>query len=284
MLAPFSSASEVPDPGVVLHHLAWHEKEKVMRQQTAIRTVMGLAWLLSVTVSLPARAADVTGSGQNVASESGAASTTDITASDKNVSHESVPARAAEVTESDHNVAPESDPARAAEVTESDQNVSPNPNSDGERVNVGGEQPDDAPVVPTLAGPAEEPRGAEIPPTVAGESSEGPLNVVPKVLPEAPPIVLPEASTDESSVPKTPAGPSAQPNTKDFIVKNYDGIVKDLRRGAMSQPGEHMAALLSLLRIPITNEYDAIKRILALSVAYPDIPQFADHVIEAFGR
>jgi hypothetical protein len=218
----------------------------VMRQQTAIRTLIASAWLLSVAVSVPASATDVTGSDQNISPESGAAAATDVTGSDEN--------------------------------------VAPDPASDEATVNMGSEQPEGSTPPPTLPGPAEETSGPEIPHTVPVESPEGSPKVVPEVLPEAPPIVLPDASTDQSSVPKTPAGPSEPQNMKDFIIKNYDGIVKDLRRGAMNQPGEHMAALLSRLHIPVTNEYDAIKRIQALSVAYPDIAQFADHVTEVFGR
>ena len=70
---------------------------------------------------------------------------------------------------------------------------------------------------------------------------------------------------------------------KDYIVKNYDGIIKDLEKGPAAQPGEYLTSLLSVLKVSTSQEYSAIKRIRALSEAYPDIMEFADHVSEAFG-
>lgn len=70
---------------------------------------------------------------------------------------------------------------------------------------------------------------------------------------------------------------------KAYIVKNYDGIVKDLQKGPVAQPGEYLTSLLSLLKVSANQEYSAIKRIRELSAAYPGTIEFADHVIEAFG-
>jgi hypothetical protein len=70
---------------------------------------------------------------------------------------------------------------------------------------------------------------------------------------------------------------------KDYIVKNYDGLIKDLNSGPAAKPGESLAALLSLLHVKPNLEYDAIKRITALSATYPDVIEFADHVIQEFG-
>lgn len=70
---------------------------------------------------------------------------------------------------------------------------------------------------------------------------------------------------------------------KDYIVRNYDGLLNDLKSGPAAKPGENLSALLSLLHVKPSLEYDAIKRISALSTTYTDVIEFADHVIQEFG-
>ena len=65
---------------------------------------------------------------------------------------------------------------------------------------------------------------------------------------------------------------------KEYIVANYEQIVNDLTQST----GEHLSSLFSLLEVQADQSADAIKRIRALASAYPDIPQFADHVIEIY--
>jgi len=67
---------------------------------------------------------------------------------------------------------------------------------------------------------------------------------------------------------------------KEYIVTNYKDIVTDLQKGA----GEHLSSLLSLLNVSANQADDVIKRIRGLSEAYPNIPEFADHVIETFTK
>ncbi len=101
-----------------------------------------------------------------------------------------------------------------------------------------------------------------------------------------------EYSPNQYMVTLQPAGTSSlethtalsdRQKMKDYIVKNYEDIIKDLKNGPLAQTGEYLASLLSLLNVSANQEYDAKKRIHALSVAYPDIIEFADHVVEAFG-
>lgn len=72
---------------------------------------------------------------------------------------------------------------------------------------------------------------------------------------------------------------SERQKRRDYIVTNYDRLIDDLQKGA----GEHLTSLLSLLNVSANQTESAIKRIRALSEAYPGIIEFADHVIEAFG-
>lgn len=65
---------------------------------------------------------------------------------------------------------------------------------------------------------------------------------------------------------------------KDFIVVGYREIIGDLQKGQ----GQYLTSLLGLLKVPAEGTDQAIKRIRALSEAYPSIPEFADHVIEAY--
>jgi hypothetical protein len=70
---------------------------------------------------------------------------------------------------------------------------------------------------------------------------------------------------------------------KDYIVRNYDDLINDLKRGPAAKTGEYLASLLTMLNVKPNLEYDAVKRIRALSEEYPDIVEFADRVIEEFG-
>ena len=72
---------------------------------------------------------------------------------------------------------------------------------------------------------------------------------------------------------------SADQERKDYIVRNYQVLLKDLQDGG----GEHLTALLALLDVPDDQSEGATRRLRALSEAYPDIVDFANHVVEAFG-
>lgn len=67
--------------------------------------------------------------------------------------------------------------------------------------------------------------------------------------------------------------------SKDYIVANYKQIIEDLQKGS----GEYLTSLLSLLNVPSDQQDSATKRIRALSEAYPNVIEFSDHVIDAFG-
>jgi hypothetical protein len=73
---------------------------------------------------------------------------------------------------------------------------------------------------------------------------------------------------------------SDRQKTKEYIVVNYNNIMQDLQKGN----GEHLTSLFTLLHISDDQSGDAVKRTRALSEAYPDIPEFADHVIETFNK
>jgi hypothetical protein len=96
-------------------------------------------------------------------------------------------------------------------------------------------------------------------------------------------LETPTAPSDGTSSLETHTALSDSQKRKDYIVRNYESLIKDLQNGPVAQPGEYLASLLSLLNVKASQQYDAIKRISALSVAYPDIVEFADHVVEAFG-
>ena len=96
-------------------------------------------------------------------------------------------------------------------------------------------------------------------------------------------LETPTAPSDGTSSLETHTALSDSQKRKDYIVKNYDGILKDLQKGPLAQPGEYLTSLLSVLKVSANQEYSVIKRIQALSEAYPGIIEFADHVIEAFG-
>jgi hypothetical protein len=109
------------------------------------------------------------------------------------------------------------------------------------------------------------------------------------------PLELPATASAESSAPQ--ATPSVSDGVgsleahtvltdtqrkKEYIVRNYDNLINDLKRGPAAKPGEYLASLLTMLNVKPSLEYDAIKRIQALSQEYPDIVAFADRVIEEF--
>ena len=96
-------------------------------------------------------------------------------------------------------------------------------------------------------------------------------------------LETPTAPSEGTSSLETHTALSESQKRKDYIVRNYESLIKELQNGPAAQPGEYLASLLSLLNVKPNLEYDAIKRIRALSVAYPDIVEFADHVVEAFG-
>jgi len=126
-----------------------------------------------------------------------------------------------------------------------------------------------------------------------GSTTDGLSGAVYEYSPSQYMVTLQPAGTGSVETPSTPSAGTGSLEThtalsdrqkmKDYIVKNYEGIVKDLQKGPVAQAGEYLTSLFSLFNISANQEYGATKRIRALSEAYPDIIEFADHVIEAFG-
>jgi len=71
---------------------------------------------------------------------------------------------------------------------------------------------------------------------------------------------------------------SPHDKAKNFIMVSYRQIMDDLQKGH----GEYLASLLNMLKVPSNQKDSAIKKIRALSEAYTDIPDFADHVIDLY--
>ena len=69
-----------------------------------------------------------------------------------------------------------------------------------------------------------------------------------------------------------------QEKAKEFIVVAYKDILGDIRKGE----GQYLSSLLHLLKIQDDQKDPSIKKIHALSEAYPDISEFADRVVDAF--
>lgn len=63
---------------------------------------------------------------------------------------------------------------------------------------------------------------------------------------------------------------------KEFVVISYRQLVDDLRKGQ----GEYRDSLLSLLGVPPEGRDDAARKLLALTEAYPAIPDFAERVLD----
>ena len=65
---------------------------------------------------------------------------------------------------------------------------------------------------------------------------------------------------------------------KDFIVLNYNNIMKDLAKSS----GEYYISLMNALKIETSNWQEAAGKIKSLSETYKDIPTFAEKVIELY--
>lgn len=65
---------------------------------------------------------------------------------------------------------------------------------------------------------------------------------------------------------------------KEFIVMAYINISKDMAAGS----GEYYDSLLNLLSVPKEKSEEALKKLRSLSDLYPDVPIFADRVIEFY--
>lgn len=72
---------------------------------------------------------------------------------------------------------------------------------------------------------------------------------------------------------------SDQQKAKEYIVVAYKSLIEELTK---NEKGEYVRSLLNILRIPATQQDDAITKIRALAEAYKDIPVFADRVVEMF--
>lgn len=61
---------------------------------------------------------------------------------------------------------------------------------------------------------------------------------------------------------------------KDFVVISYSQLQGDLARGK----GEYLSSLISMLNVAEAERDDTVKKLKALSLAYPVIPDFANRV------
>lgn len=71
---------------------------------------------------------------------------------------------------------------------------------------------------------------------------------------------------------------SQRQKAKEFVVAGYKDIVKDLSKGN----GQYLTSLLELLGVPPQQRKEATAKIHALSEAYTNIPDFADHVSDLY--
>ncbi len=75
-----------------------------------------------------------------------------------------------------------------------------------------------------------------------------------------------------------PIAKSEAQKAKEFIVIGYANILNNLRAGQ----GPYLSSLLTMLKIRQENRDEATKKIRALSEAYTEIPEFADHVVNLY--
>lgn len=86
--------------------------------------------------------------------------------------------------------------------------------------------------------------------------------------------MVPEQTTRLEEMPSL----SANQKAKEFIVTAYKNLRADLTNGQ----GQYLSSLLDLLKVQPADQPEAIKKIQALTVAYPNIVEFADHVVALF--
>ncbi len=84
----------------------------------------------------------------------------------------------------------------------------------------------------------------------------------------------PEAGSKVSA----PVEKSKKDKAREFIILSYNQIVADLSKGV----GSYVNSLMGLLEFAKNDEAAALRRIKALSEAFPDIAQFADQVTAAY--
>lgn len=65
---------------------------------------------------------------------------------------------------------------------------------------------------------------------------------------------------------------------RDFIIIGYRNLITDIRGGK----GEYLTSLLDMFGVQSDDRPAATKRLAAFADAYPDIPDFADHVVDAY--
>lgn len=73
-------------------------------------------------------------------------------------------------------------------------------------------------------------------------------------------------------------GKSKQDKVREFIVLSYNPLISDISKGT----GNYLSTLFTMLDIQPKDRTSALKRIKALSEAFPDIAQFADQVSAAY--
>jgi hypothetical protein len=69
-----------------------------------------------------------------------------------------------------------------------------------------------------------------------------------------------------------------QQKAREFIIIGYRSLITDIKAGK----GEYLTSLLDLFSVPSDDRPAATKRLSAFADAYPDIPDFADHVVDAY--
>ena len=108
-----------------------------------------------------------------------------------------------------------------------------------------------------------------------GSSTDGLSGAMHKYAPSQYMATLTPAGAGPLPIEKQLALSSSQ-KIKDFVVISYSQLQGDLSRGK----GEYLSSLLSMLNIAATEIDATVKKLRALSEAYPTIPDFADRVID----
>ena len=67
---------------------------------------------------------------------------------------------------------------------------------------------------------------------------------------------------------------SQHDKAREFIVAHYSNLIANVSQGG----GEDFSALMGILRVEKAQHGSALRKILALSEVYPDVPTFAKHI------
>lgn len=83
---------------------------------------------------------------------------------------------------------------------------------------------------------------------------------------------------DTTSKVDAPVEKGKKDKAREFIILSYTPLMSDLAKGS----GNYLKSLLKMLEVPASDEAAAVKRMKAMSEAFPDMAQFADEVSSAF--